>query len=249
MKSPDDWSSFPHLVESPSWRTHLMKTKAFIQRGRIAFLPPSFPRLIRTHWGFSGHCTLPSAVCLEVGSTPALMASNSAPTSWYTSPLRLSHRSQNPSPWKIRLFQDKGNGHGFRAYILKYKDSLRGLSVWPLLWFVFTSQPGLLIPQLSAWICNKLCCGLFFFSFETLMKVSFLALFSYEWHFWKFQNAAQHSDFMKSSASRSGFLVMSEFQMFLFYCSCFICFHLWGGSDSLGLPHCFLWLTFWKTTP
>lgn len=151
------------FAESPSSRAHLMKTKAFIQRGRIAFLPPSFLWLIRTHWGFSGHRKLPSAVCLEVGSTPAFMAPSSPLTSWYTSPSRLSHRSQNPSPWKIWLSQYKGNGHGFRACILKYKESLRGLSGWPLLWFVFTSQPGLLIPQLSACICNKLCCALGFF--------------------------------------------------------------------------------------
>lgn len=154
-----------------------MKTKALIQRGRIAFLPPSFLWLIRTHWGFSGHRKLPSAVCLEVGSTPAFMAPNSPLTSWYTSPLRLSHRSQNPSPWKIWLSQYKGNGHGFGACILKYKESLRGLSEWPLLWFVFTSQPGPLIPQLSACICNKLCCALDFFFFFPFRRRRWMLLF------------------------------------------------------------------------
>lgn len=159
------WAAPSSLQKALPEGFHLMKTKALIQRGRIAFLPPSFLWLIRTHWGFSGHRKLPSAVCLEVGSTPAFMAPNSPLTSWYTSPLRLSHRSQNPSPWKIWLSRYKGNGHGFRACILKYKESLRGLSEWPLLWFVFTSQPGLLIPQLSACICNKLCCALGFFFF------------------------------------------------------------------------------------
>lgn len=174
-----------------------MKTKAFIQKERIDFLPPSFLWLIRTHWGFSGHCKLPSAVCLEVGSTPACMAPNSPPTSWYTSPSQLSHRSQNPSPWKIWLSQYESNGHGFRACILKYKESLRGLSEWPLLWFVFTSQPGLLIPRLSGCICNKLCCGLcLFFSFVRprwmlLFCPIFLMSSTSE------NSQRQHSDFMK----------------------------------------------------
>lgn len=187
------WAAPLIFAESPSSRAHLMKTKAFIQRGRIAFLPPSFLWLIRTHWGFSGHRKLPSAVCLEVGSTPAFMAASSPLTSWYTSPSRLSHRSQNPSPWKIWLFQCKGNGHGFRACILKYKESLRGLSGWPLLWFVFTSQPGLLIPQLSACICNKLCCalGFFFILFWDTDECYFFVLYSYEQHFWKFPKTAQ----------------------------------------------------------
>lgn len=213
-----------------------MKTKALIQRGRIAFLPPSFLWLIRTHWGFSGHRKLPSAVCLEVGSTPAFMAPNSPLTSWYTSPLRLSHRSQNPSPWKIWLSQYKGNGHGLRACILKYKESLRGLSEWPLLWFVFTSQPGPLIPQLSACICNKLCCALdFFFPFQRpRWMLLFFPLFSYEQHFWKFPKTAQWFYEKKKSVSRSGFWVVSKFQMFLCCCSGVVCFHLWGGSDSLG---------------
>lgn len=183
------------FAESPSSRAHLMKTKAFIQRGRIAFLPPSFLWLIRTHWGFSGHRKLPSAVCLEVGSTPAVMAPSSPLTSWYTSPSRLSHRSQNPSPWKIWLSQYKGSGHGFRACILKYKESLRGLSGWPLLWFVFTSQPGLLIPQLSACICNKLCCALGFF--YPFLRHRWMLLFCpiFLWaallKIWKFPKTAQ----------------------------------------------------------
>lgn len=195
MKSSDDLSKLPSSLQKalPTWRTHLMKTKAFIQKERIDFLPPSFLWLIRTHWGFSGHRKLPSAVCLEVGSTPAFMAPNSPPTSWYTSPSQLSHRSQNPSPWKIWLSQYESNGHGFGACILKYKESLRGLSEWPLLWFVFTSQPGLLIPRLSGRICNKLCCGLclFFFFLWDPDECYFFVLFSCKQHFWKFPKTAQ----------------------------------------------------------
>lgn len=192
-----------------------MKTKAFIQKERKDFLPPSFLWLIRTHWGFSGHRKLPSAVCLEVGSTPAFMAPNSPPTSWYTSPSQLSHRSQNPSPWKIWLSQYESNGHGFGACILKYKESLRGLSEWPLLWFVFTSQPGLLIPRLSGCICNKLCCGLCFFFFlsyfETQMNVTFLSYFLMSSTSENSQR--QHSDFMKKKKKCFWDWLLSNFQI------------------------------------
>lgn len=107
MQSSDDLNSFPHSLQKAIPEGPTYETKAFIHKERTAFQPPSFLWLIRTHWGFSGYLKLPSAVCLEVDSTPALMASNSLRTFWYSSPLRLSHSSWNPSPWKIWLSQQR----------------------------------------------------------------------------------------------------------------------------------------------
>lgn len=170
------FSSSSARSPSPRYSFH-QDLSSYSQWESTLFQPPSLSWLIRTiGTSQTSLHSLPAACCKRDPTAvhrgfPFQFCTIILIHFFFTDYLTLSHKPQNPFCSKIRLSGHKGDVHDFRAYSLKYKDSFRVfITKSLLLWPVFTSQDGLLIPQLSACSCNKLCYWLFWIV-EAQLKV------------------------------------------------------------------------------